>query len=260
MNDNKKKIKKKRKLRKGFIAALLTVIMATFVILLTTVLLPINSITMQYSGKKYTKEEIMAVARVKKGDNIIMTLESTVNKRVSEGLPYIGSVEVEKELPDKINLVVKETKATYTIKQNKKYVALDENFKVLEITDKKNRKLTYIQGLKLKENELGKPAVFKDQSAFLNVKEIMASVKKSGNSINHIDAKSQFDVKFAVNGKYNVEIGTTNDLTEKLSFMNKMIEQIEKKHKEDKGTINLRYFSEKKEGYFTRGEDKETFE
>ena len=42
--------------------------------------------------------------------------------------------------------------------------------------------------------------------------------------------------------------------------INKMIEQIEKKHKEDKGTINLRYFSEKKEGYFTRGEDKETFE
>ena len=42
--------------------------------------------------------------------------------------------------------------------------------------------------------------------------------------------------------------------------MNKMIDQIEKKHKDDKGTINLRYFSEKKEGYFTRGEDKEVFE
>ena len=113
--------KKKRKLRKGFIAALLTVIMAVFVILLTTVLLPINSITMQYTGKKYTKEEIMAVAGVKKGDNIIMTLESIVNNRVCEGLPYIGSVEIEKELPDKISLVVKETKASYTIKQKKKY-------------------------------------------------------------------------------------------------------------------------------------------
>ena len=41
---------------------------------------------------------------------------------------------------------------------------------------------------------------------------------------------------------------------------NYRLEQIEKKHNNDKGTINLRYFSEKREGYFTRGEDKEVFE
>jgi len=253
-----KEVKKnKLKLRKGFVAAMLAVIIMVFVILLSTVLLPIKSLEIEYSGKKYSPKEILAVANIEKGDNIIMTLEGVVNKKVTEGLPYIGSVELKKELPDKITLMVKETKSVYCIYHKKKYVTLDSSFKVLEIVDKRDKKLTYIKGLKMSSVDLGKTAEFKDATALKSTKDIIKTVKKSGNSINQLDVTSKFDVKLSVNGKYSVEIGTTTELTEKLVFMNKMIEQIEKKHKNDKGTINLRYYSEKKEGYFTRGDDKE---
>lgn len=249
----------KRKLRKGFIGAMLSVIMVVFIILLATVLLPINNISVKYSGKKYTSKEILALSGINKGDNIIMTLESVVNKKVTEGLPFIGSVEIVKEMPDTVTLVVSETKAAYCVKHKKKYISMDSGFKILETTEKRNKKLTYISGLKLSEAEEGRIAAFKDANAFNNAKEIMETVKKSGNSVNYLDATSQFDIRLTVNGKYAVEIGTTADLTEKLNFMNKMIEQIEKKHNNDKGTINLRYYTEKKEGYFTRGEKNETY-
>ncbi len=259
-NNKKPKVqKKKRKLRKGFLAALVTVVLVVFVILLTTVLLPINSIAVEYSGKKYTGEEILAVSGVSKEDNIIMTLESAVNKKVTEGLPYIGSVELKKELPDKVTLIVEETKAAYCIKYKKKYVILDSEFKALETVSKRDRKLTYIKGLNISQFKLGRIAEFKNETIFSNAKQIIKMVKKSGNSVNSLNITSQFDINLMVNGKYTVEIGTSNDLTEKLHFMNKMIEQIEKKHNNDKGTINLRYFTEKKEGYFTRGENKEVY-
>lgn len=260
MNNQRRTVKKKRKLRKGFIAALLSIILVTFVILLTTVLLPINSIALEYSGKKYTKEEILAVSGIRKEDNIIMTLESAVSKRVTEGLPYIGSVKLNKELPDKVTIVAEETKAAYCIKHSKKYVLMDSHFKVLETQEKRNKKLTYIEGLKISKSDIGKTVEFKDETAFSNAQQIIKMVKKSGNSINSLDISSQFDINFTVNGKYKVEMGTSNDLTEKLDFMNKMIEQIEKKHNDDKGTINLRYFSEKKEGYFTRGDLEEIYD
>ncbi len=256
---SKPKVKKKRKLRPGFIVALLVVVLAVFTILSTTVLLPINNISVEYSGKKYTGEEILAVSGVDKEDNILMTLESVVNKKVTEGLPYIGAVELKKELPDKVTLIARETKAAYCLKYNKKYVILDSEFKVLETASKKKSKLTYLKGLKLSGCEIGKFAEFKSETAFSNVKQILKMVKKSGNSINNLDITSQFDISLMVNGKYTVEIGKSNDLTEKLEFMNKMIEQIEKKHKNDKGTINLRYFTEKKEGYFTRGDAEEIY-
>ncbi len=262
MKDNKKtakKIRKKRKVRKSFLAAVFILIVAVFVIMLTTVLMPISKVEIQYNGKKYTKEEILAVADIAVGDNILMLFEGSVNKKVTAGLPYIGSVELKKQLPDKVTVIPKETKAVFCIKHKKKYALLDSEFKVLEITNKAKTKLTNIKGLVFSKCEVGKTAIFKDDTAYSNAKNIIKLSNKSNNKVNKLDVSSKFDINLTINGKYAVELGTSNDLTEKLSFMNKMIEKIESKHKNNKGTIDLSYFSEKKEGYFTRGEIEETY-
>ena len=45
-------------------------------------------------------------------------------------------------------------------------------------------------------------------------------------------------------------------LDEKLAFLVKTIQQIENKNMNDTGVINLKYFEEKKEGYFKSTEIK----
>ena len=89
-------------------------------------LLPIKTITVNYSGKKYTKEQILQAANIKAGDNYIMLSPKDVNRKVTEQLPYIGSVELKKQFPDKVLVVPKETSAAYCIKANKKFVILDK--------------------------------------------------------------------------------------------------------------------------------------
>ena len=251
--------KKKRKVRKGFVFALLVLLLVVFVILLTTVLLPINKITVNYSGTKYKKQDIKSAANIDIGDNILMLSKSDVNKKVTEKLPYIGSVEVKKQLPDKVVIIPKETKAVYCVKYKKKYALLDSKYKVLEIVKKPEKKLTEISGLKVNSCKAGQIAEFKNEDNFDIVKKILRLTEKSKYSTNKIDISSKFDIMLVLDNRYEVALGDTEDLAEKIDFMEKTLNKIDKKHKNATGTLNLTYYSEKEEGYFKRGKAEETY-
>ncbi len=251
--------KKKRRVRKSFIFALLVLLLVVFVILLTTVLLPINKITVNYSGSKYKKADILSAAGIETGDNILMLSKGDVNKKVTEKLPYIGSVEIKKQLPDKVVIIPKETKAVYCIKYNKKYVLLNSEYKVLEIVKKQKKNLTEIKGLKINSCKAGHAAEFKNQDDFGTVKKLLKLVKKSNYPINKVDISSKFDIMLTLDNRFQIALGDTEDLTEKIDFMEKTLNKIDKKHKRSSGTLNLTYYSEKEEGYFKRGKGEEIY-
>ena len=251
--------KKKRRVRKSFIWALVVLPLVVFIILLTTVLLPINQITVDYSGKRYNKQAIQSAASIKQGDNILMLSKSSVNKKVTEALPYIGHVEVKKQLPDKVVLVPTETKAVYCIKHNKKYALLNSEYKVLELVKKPSKKLTEIKGLKFSICETGKIAEFSNESDFDIVKNIIDISKKNKYGVNGVDISSSYNIVLNVDKRFNVELGDSKKIVEKLQFMDKTLNKIDKKHKNASGTLDLTYYNKKEEGYFKRGSASEMF-
>ena len=247
---------KKRKVRKSFIFVMLIFIISILVILSTTVLFPINNIKIEYNGKKYTEKDIFAVADVNVGENMIMLSESSLEKRISTKLAYIGKVELKKKIPDTVIIKPTETKASICIKQGKEYLILDENYKLLEKPKKLNKKLTCINGIKLEKYEVGKKVTFKEQDNFQYIKQIQKTLNKSKLKINYIDLKNNADILVYLDKRFKIRLGTFNDLDEKLDFTIKMLEGINKKNAKDEGTLNLTYFSDKKEGYFAREEIK----
>lgn len=242
----------KRRVNKSFLAVVLVFIISLLVILSTTVFFPINSVSLNYSGKIYTKEQILKSADIKIGENMIVLPSKQIEKRVTENLTYIGELEVKKQFPDKVLLTATETKEAYCIKVKKQYLLLDSNYKVLKESKKINKKLACINGVKIKSKSLGSIAEFKDSEQQETLLKIVKQLKKGGDKLNYINFKSSGDVEFYVNKKFKVQLGSTAELDDKLAFMTKMIDEISKKNKHDTGRINLTYFPSKKEGYFTR--------
>lgn len=247
--------KAKRRARKGFLAAVFLVLLSVLTILCLTVFFPINEILVEYNSKLYSSKEIIEASDIEIGDNIIMLSSKKIENKISEKLPFIDRVEVKKKF-DKVVLIPKNTSAHFCIKSDEKYIVLDKNFKVLEEIKNRNKKLTYLKGLSVKKYKTGTIVEFKNPEKFEYIKTINNVITKYDFKINEIDIKSKADIKVKINSKFEVLFGTGNMLDEKLAFLVKTIQQIENKNMNDTGVINLKYFEEKKEGYFKSTEIK----
>lgn len=245
---------KKRKVRKSFLAVVIVLILTVFVILSTTVLFPVNSLSVNYKGDKYTSQQILSASGAKTGDNFFMLSKTTTAESICKKLPYFQSVTVQKKFPDKVVFVPKETKAAYCFKVSEGYLLTDSTLKALEITQKADQSLSFVEGVKPQSYNLGETVVCQSADSERYLKKIQKAAKKHGYTLNYVEINSVSDIKLRLNGRFDITLGTPKQLDEKLDFMAKMISGIEKKSKTDKGKIDLSYFPTKKEGYFTRGE------
>ncbi len=255
MKSNSRTVKSRRTNKKsgsGFLVVIFIFIISLLVILSTTVFFPINSVSLNYDGNLYTKEQVLKEADIKIGQNIIVLPSKKITNKVTKNLTYIGELKIKKQFPDKVVLTATETSAKYCVKSNKEYLILNENFKVLEASKKPNKKLACINGAKLENGGLGSIAVYKNSEQEEIINAIIKALSESKYKLNYVDFKSSGDVVFYVNKKFMIQLGSTAELDDKLSFMSKMLDEITKKNLNDSGKINLTYFPSKKEGYFTR--------
>ena len=254
---NKRKPKTgKRKIRKSFIAVVAMFFLCIAVILSTTVLFPINEVAVEYTEGKYTRSEIINNSGISVGSNIIMLNSSDVEERLTRLLPYVGSVEISKSLFGTVTLTVKETGIKYCLKDNNKYYLTDKDNKLLEIKDKIYKKAVCIKGVDFSAEVTGKRIKIKNESLINTANKIVKSIEQFGRTVNYLDMSVRSDVKIYIDKKYSVNFGNMNDYGDKMKFLGKMLDGIEKKNKKDKGEIDLRHFSVTKEGYFKHKEIK----
>ena len=73
---------------------------------------PVKTITA--SGKSvYSSDEIVSACGIVPGENIFTVSEKKVNAILTSALPYIGSVKVKRDFPDKLSLTVTATSEKY---------------------------------------------------------------------------------------------------------------------------------------------------
>ena len=108
----KAKLQKKKRRKKRLITAFIVVlIMAviTLCFLSLTVFFKITTVNVSGSSN-YTAEEIVSAAGIEAGDNLILLNDKKISEKLQSKLPVIDEVKVDKVLPDKVKLTVKETK------------------------------------------------------------------------------------------------------------------------------------------------------
>lgn len=175
--------------------------------------------TIEINGNKiYKDSEILKIADVAVGDNMLLIRQKKTNKSVSRELPYIESVEVDYVLPDKLVLNVTETSDKYYIVSENSYVCLDENSKVVSVSKKKLKKGVYkLLGMEKEEAVPGTVFVPSDKNGnkekLALAKEIAEAAKKVGiENCNIIDFSKMKEIKISCSDIITIVVDTKTPL------------------------------------------------
>ena len=93
-------------------------------------------------------------------------------------MPYIYSVEVKRSIPGTVIINVTETKDKFAVQNNKKYVLLDDNFKVLNSASESRAESTVlITGAKIKSAQNGTVVQFEKSEMQERLSKLAAAIK-----------------------------------------------------------------------------------
>lgn len=202
---NKKKVKKlsnKQIIRRKFIikATGCITIMALLVgVIIYTMLSPIfaiKTIIVSTDGK-LTEQEIIGLSSITLNENTFKFTKKQIIQNIKEN-SYVDSVSIERKLPDKIEINVKERTPRFIFLYGNAYVYINNQGYMLEISKDYNE-YPIIEGFRTKEEDI-KPGNrlcledLKDLSTILNIMEI-AKTEELDKLITKIDLSDKNNYK-----------------------------------------------------------------
>lgn len=247
---------RKRKLRqrkirrrriKIFLFFLTVMLIAVLAVLSVTVFFPIEQITVSGS-EKYTAEQILEAANIKKGDNLLRAKADAdvLNKK----LPYIEKTEISRKLPGTLKIKVKDAAEYACFKADDKYYAVSEDWHILNCYDEAPEGCLIIiaDGAEFKT---GADVQYKDDKSGKLIENIKELADKYNMKLDRIDVTDELDIKIKTDGRFIVEFGTSNSLENKFAHFEGMIKNIDQSKT---GTVNLSMWSASNtEGSFVEG-------
>ncbi|MDO4380962.1 MAG: FtsQ-type POTRA domain-containing protein [Clostridia bacterium] len=252
---SKKRAKKKRR-SKRFYAVTITAATLVVAVIATLVFCfavgsPVKTITA--SGKSvYSSDEIVSACGIVPGENIFTVSEKKVNAVLTSSLPYIGSVKVKRDFPDKLSLTVTATSEKYLIPNTNGYICLDKNEKVLSTKKQKLKtgcfRLDGFKGQSVKAGTAYEPCK-EDESRFETAKTIIALLEENGlKKANVLKLSSLTEIVVVYDRRFNIYIGSADNIEKKIELAARVIK--ESVGKSNTGYIDVRYDSR---AYFSEG-------
>lgn len=213
--DNKKR-KKRKKLRRvlGWSFGIL-VALAVAVVLSLTVFFKIDTITVT-GNSRYTKDEIISHCSVNIGENLFLSDTSSAEQTLEQNLPYIYKAELKRKLPYTIEIKITEAQPTYSIKYDKAYILLDQDFKVLETNASKPQGLN-ISKASVKSAVAGKTIQFKNSETGECIKKLASAVHdNSFKEITSVYSNSVRDNYVVYENRIQFKLGDCENLKTKI--------------------------------------------
>ena len=247
----RKRKARQRKIRKRrikiFIGFLVVALLITGAALSLTVLFPIDSITVTGS-EKYTAEEILSAASIKKGDNLF-TAKADAGA-MAKKLPYVQSVQTVRKLPGSLTLKVKDAAEYACYKADGKYFTVSRNQHVLNRCDEPPENMLLILAGNV-SCKVGEDVQYGDNKAGGLIEQIEKSAEEYSLTLNRIDITDELAISVKTEGRFVVNFGTSNGLDGKFAHLASMIKNIDA---QKTGTVNLSMWSSSNtEGTFVEG-------
>ena len=212
------------------------------VVIVLTMFFNISEITVT-GDTIYAPDEIINASEVNVGDNLIFVSKKKINNKVTETLPYVGSVKVKRHLPTGLELVVTKTDATFAVTQDGYFTLLNEKGKVLEAnTEFIGENITLLNLGNIISANVGQDIELESKDLLDKLIEVQTACNESGlKDISSIDLSDIYNIKLTYQGRITLELGETNksNLVKKLALGAKAIEHQNEENELFRGTINL---------------------
>jgi cell division septal protein FtsQ len=186
---------------------------------------------------KYSINEIVNAAGIRKGDRLYAIDEDEAEERLMQKCPYIESVSIEQKFPDTVCFVIKERGSGWYLQIGEDFYALDYDLKVLmETTDESimtKRGLTKLVLPELQSAvrdelpEFGKG----DERLISETLRVIDAIRKHDlkERITYINLENRFEIRMFVDETYEVYFGDMSDAKAKFDMIDKVIEDSKNK-------------------------------
>ncbi|MCI9246545.1 MAG: FtsQ-type POTRA domain-containing protein [Clostridia bacterium] len=183
-------------------------------------------------NEKMTQETIISLSGIELEQNTFKISKSKVEQAIKTNA-YIDSVKIKRKLPDTIEIQVVERKPAYMLTLGNAYVYMNTQGYLLEISQEK-LELPIITGILTPEDQIqeGNRLYAEDLQKLSNVIQIMDSANNNdiGKLITKINISNKQDYVLELKSeKKNVHVGDTSNLSTKMLYVKKVLQNEKKK-------------------------------
>lgn len=174
----------------------------------------------------YTAEELSKTLGVKKGDNLFSFRVSSLTNKIMKAYPYLGSVEIERQLPDGLRVKAVDAVPVMAIDlEGGGCFLADAQGKLLEQAASAPEGVAPVTGVILPEGTPGQ--ILKDGDAehvgrLLSVTRALGE-QKMMEDVDFINVSASYDVRFGYLGRLDVRLGEAVKLNEKLRMLSRIV-------------------------------------
>lgn len=231
------------------IILILTVIFGVIAFLFISPVFNITKIKVE-NASKISENTYISLSEIEIEENIFKISKSRIRELIKEE-PYVEEVEVKRELPGTVSLIVTERMPSYMIEKSGMYIYIDKNGYALE-TSTESLDLPILKGVRtdLDNLKMGERLLDEDLAKFNDLIKIIDSVKNNDiEELTSIDISNEnsYVLGFETEKK-EATIGDTSNLSTKMLWIKYFIE----KRREQNGTIHIEgtniYFAPEEKG------------
>ncbi len=249
-------VNKKRALRRKRIRRRRMIIGLFCLSLVAIITLGIMCFTKFFPVKKYnitgisvcTKSEIRNASGLNSGEIQLLSFSTDkMEKAIYDGVAYVESVTVKKVFPDAVKIDVTEAVETAYFTADDGYYILSAGGKILKIEQQEPHGLYEIVTSGISGNICQK-AKYKSDDEKALVNSVLSQLNSKKIKINKIDVSNSLEITVRVEDKFEVLLGTKENLDRKIAQLSSMIDEIG----ERSGKINLSVWTpQNTQGIFT---------
>ena len=143
IEDDNKKQRRIKKFRIIKYASLLALIGVAIIATMFSPLFNIKEVTVK-GNEKISENEIISLSEIEKGENTFKINKIKAIKNIKQN-PYIESVQIKRNLPSEVEIIIQERKASFILEYGDNFVYINNQGYILEISSEK-LDLPIIQG------------------------------------------------------------------------------------------------------------------
>lgn len=189
----------------------------------------------------YSDEEIISASGIYSGDSLFFINRIAAGSRVVVKLPYVDSVAITRTLPNKVTIVVQESKAIGYAEIDGEYWTISQSAKYLgKIEAKDAEGLARISGLTLEKPVVGEEIEAKEgeEAKLQYLQDIMYQIQTRGlvADISSIDVGNEANPEISYQNRFTVHFGENENTEYKFG---KMLSAISQLGTDDAGVMDL---------------------
>lgn len=206
----------------------------------------------------YTEAEIIDASGINLDENLLSLSKAAVAARIHAALPYVNDIQIKKQLPGTVMISFTEFEVTYAIQDvDGGWWLMSRECRILEAAEEKEAKThLYVTGMPIQVPNVGEliqPVATNgaDMSEIAAKQKVVTDVIPALEDTEYVKQLDRVDVSTSYDltlwwdkDRYEIRLGTTENLSYKLQFLDATLKNNEVQHRS--GIIDLTFQEDEK--------------